>query len=540
MRTLWKQFGDESARHAWISVGAPILGLVLVIIALAVSSFAGFARQHDRAFVESTQRLAASAMEGRGASMANLVVDFANWDASVENISDRWDDAWVNGNIYSSIADAMLILRSDGSVRYAWFSDKLGDATSGVQQETINRVVTIPHLRRLARAATPADSAGRTYAMENGRILVIAVAPVTVEDNAARLAAPPGASYDYIAAVDVIEVDELAAFGRALNLQDFAFSAPGETPAGVVSVPVLTAGQETIGRLHWRHTHPGAASFQRQIWPVILSLLGVGAMTMLIARTLVSHQIEAHSSAKAAREASLEKSELLARVSTELRTPLNAVIGYAEIIQEEAASPASRDDAQRIIEAARELSNMLGDIIDQSRIDAGSMRLKPEVVPVAGLLAEVQGLMHPVAQAAGIEVEVTQEATAAYAYADYARLRQCLMKIVGNAVKFSPRGGVVRMRARLVREDTRQFIVIAVSDSGIGIAADAAAKIFRPFGQANPAIGAVYGGAGLGLSIARALARDMGGDLSVVSEEGEGATFYLQTPAASARALSAA
>ena len=141
-------------------------------------------------------------------------------------------------------------------------------------------------------------------------------------------------------------------------------------------------------------------------------------LTILIARRLVSRQIEAITSAKAALEASHDKSEFLARVTSELRTPLNAVIGYAELIQEEAVSQMARDDAQRIIVAARELSTMLSDIIDQSRIDVGKVNLKLEVVPIAGILAEVQGLMHPVASAAGVDITISQEATAAYACAD--------------------------------------------------------------------------------------------------------------------------
>ena len=135
---------------------------------------------------------------------------------------------------------------------------------------------------------------------------------------------------------------------------------------------------------------------------------------------------------------------------------------------------------------------------------------------------------------------VVDDPLANFVFADHARLRQCLLNMVGNAVKFSPRGGEVRLNARLSREGAGDIVVIEVRDSGIGIEAQEMPAIFRPFGQANDAIGAVYGGAGLGLSIARALARDMGGDISVISTPGEGSSFYLRVPAATARALSAA
>jgi signal transduction histidine kinase len=536
---LWEHFGDENARRAWIGVGAPILGLVVVIIALAIGAFAGFARQQDRAFAENTQRLVGNAVQGRATSLAAMMVEYANWDAAFANITTDWNERWVADNIYSSVADAMLVIRADGAVRYAWFGENVADQ-SALRAAAINAAVSIPELRGLASAATPGETAIGTHTILDGRWVVVAAAPVTPENDAARRRQARNGKQDFVVVVDMVDPSELATFGVPLALKSLAFTPPGETPRDMVSETVRAANGDAVGALQWRHAFPGAAAFQRQVWLVIFSLLGVGALAVLIARRLVSRQIVAISSATAALAASREKSEFLARVTSELRTPLNAVIGYAELIQEETVSPAARDDAQRIIVAARELSAMLSDIIDQSRIDVGNVRMNLEVVPVAGMLAEVQGLMHPVARAAGVEIIISQEAVAAYAFADHARLRQCLMNILGNAVKFSPRGGVVRLRARLAREDGREMIVIEVSDSGLGIAAEEMPAIFRPFSQANAAIGAVYGGAGLGLSIAHALAREMGGDISVVSARGEGSAFYLRVPTASARALSAA
>lgn len=535
MRALGGQVSNASARGAWVSVGAPILGLVVVIIAFAVAAFAGFARQHDRAFAESSQRLADGAVHARGESLAAMLIEYANWDAAFANISAHWNAAWVRENIYSSVADAMFVFRADGEVRFAWFNRGVADQAE-VEAAAIEAASAIPRLAALARARGPSDTAAVTHAKIHGRWAAIAVAPVTVENDTARIRRAGEGGHDFIVAVDLVNADELAGMGRTFDLQGLAF-APAETEhAANVSMSLRAADDTPVGVLEWRHARPGAAAFARQIWLVVLGLLGVGVLTALIARRLVAAHIEASAKARAALEASQDKSEFLARVTSELRTPLNAVIGYAELIQEEAATPVARDDAQRIISAARELSGMLSDILDQSRIDGGAVRLKLEVVPVAGMLAEVQGLMHPVARAAGIEVIVSQEAVAVYAYADHARLRQCLMNLVGNAVKFSQRGGVVRLRAGL-RHDR---IVIEVSDSGLGIAPEEMPVIFRPFGQANAAIGAVYGGAGLGLSIAHALAREMGGDISVISTQGEGSVFYLSVPTASARALTAA
>lgn len=533
MRVLLEQWRDENARRAWIGVGAPILGLVLVIIALAIAVFSSFASQQDQAYADNTRRLAASAVDARATNMRSMVVEYANWDASVTNIENSFNAGWINANIYSSIVDAMFVFRADGTVLYAWFADKVGEREA-LQAESIAAAINIPELRRLARAERVADTAASTHFLLDGRWGMVSIAPVTPASDAARHAAR--APQTFIAAVDLLEASEFAATGAMWGLEGLTISDRVKASHGMVHLPLYAADGSSVGALEWRHAFPGAAAFERKIAVVIGGLLAIGLLTLLIARRLVLGHIEAIASARAATESSEQKSEFLGRVSSELRSPLDAVISYAELIREEVTSPTARDDARRIIVAARELSAMLGDIIDQSEIDVGKLRLKPGVVPVEGLLSEVQGLMHPVAKAEGVDIAVSMEASALYAHADRARLRQCLLNITGNAVKFSPRGGVVRLHATRVDD----MIQIEVADSGPGIGDDEARGIFRPFTQANPATAAVYGGMGLGLSIASALARQMGGDISMISTGGEGSTFYLRVPTASARALSAA
>jgi signal transduction histidine kinase len=146
--------------------------------------------------------------------------------------------------------------------------------------------------------------------------------------------------------------------------------------------------------------------------------------------------------------------------------------------------------------------------------------------------------MRPIARAGRVTLTASSDPIADYVFADHVRLRQCLLNIAGNAVKFSP-GGEVTLRAWRQTGD-QALVVFEVRDNGIGIAADEIGNIFRPFGQANVDIAKTYGGTGLGLSIARDLARGMGGDLTVVSAPGEGSTFSLSIPAATASALKAA
>jgi signal transduction histidine kinase len=368
---------------------------------------------------------------------------------------------------------------------------------------------------------------------------VIAVVPITREDNAARVAYNPLRGYDYLAVIQVIDPNGLAQAGRSMSLEGFRLAAPGAQAAGMIALPVMTPDGDRVADLVWRNSHPGSAAFQRRIWPVIAALLGIGAFALLITRYLVLRQVRTMAGVEAAMEASRVKSEFLSKVGQELRTPLNGIIGYAEIIHEETDSPAARSDAERIVSAAKHLHVLLNDILDQSRLDSGRLNVKREVLPVVGMIAEIHGLMRPSARTAGVNLTVQPSAAAGYVVADHVRLRQCLLNLVGNAIKFAPRGNV-SIKTRLEERGGHDVVVFDVVDDGIGISSADQENLFKPFSQANAQISEIYGGAGLGLSIARDLARAMGGDITFTSELGQGATFSLSIPVASPKAMAAA
>ncbi len=534
MRSFAGEEGKEHARRAWVGVGAPILGLVVLVIVLAIAAFASFAREQDEAYAVNTQRLVHNAIEARADALGAMMIEYANWDDAYKNITVDWNEAFVRDNIYSSVVDSMLLLHSDGSVRYRWFSAGVENAEA-LEPLVVDAVRAMPDLAVLARAPTVEQTVSHTFAMADGRIAFIAIAPVTLEDDAARMMQTRRLGLDFVVAVKVFGAADLAALAENYGLADLSIG-PAEAMDGFVSTPIIAAHGRAVASLQWRPQYPGTYAFEQQIAPVVLGLLGIGLLTILLARHLVARQIAAAAGVRAAREDSAEKSEFLRRISQELHAPLDAVIGYAELVQEEASQPAVREDASHIINAARALSRMLKDIIDQSELDVGKIRLKFDVVPIAGLLADVQGLMHPFAKSADVRLAVSQDASALYAYADYARLRQCLMNLVGNAIKFSPRGGAVRVRAN----HAGAMIRIEIRDSGLGVPANDVSSIFRPFSQANAGASAAHGGLGLGLSIAQALAREMGGDISVRSEPGLGAVFCLDTPIAPAHVMGAA
>ncbi|MBC7769004.1 MAG: hypothetical protein H7124_09475 [Phycisphaerales bacterium] len=255
---------------------------------------------------------------------------------------------------------------------------------------------------------------------------------------------------------------------------------------------------------------------------------------MVAARTaeltaLAERQTELAAQAEAA---SAAKSQFLANMSHELRTPLNAIIGYGEIIQEDAGDthPETAQDAARVVAAARHLMNIISDILDLSKIDAGRVDLEQTDFSVTQLLSEALDAVAPSAAAGGVALRREFGSEMGVACGDGFKIKQCLLNLLSNAVKFSS-GGEVVLRARRERRGGRDWLSFDVIDTGIGMSAAEIARLFQPFMQADASVTRRFGGTGLGLAITRKFAQAMGGDVKVTSEPGKGSAFSLSVPA---------
>jgi signal transduction histidine kinase len=373
--------------------------------------------------------------------------------------------------------------------------------------------------------------------VHHGRLVLISAAVVSPEDAAARAARTEGEA-DFLAVIDVLTPGEFVQLGASLDLVDLAF-APAEAQPDSIALQLDGTDGRPVGFLTWVDEKPGSAAFLGQIWPIVLSLSIIGVLTALIARRLAASYVHSMAQAEAALEASRLKSEFIATMSHELRTPLNSIIGYSELIQEEAQAAGQREiaeDAERVIAASKHLRQLVSDILDQSRIDAGRLQLSIERVAVAGVLADVVELATPAARANASTLVATEAAPGLEVLADDVRIRQCLLNLVGNAARFTSHGSIV-VTARPERRAAGDFVVFDVADTGIGMSEEDLQGLFQPF--AHAAAGERQG-AGLGLSIAHKLARAMGGEISVKSEIGRGSVFSLAVPAVGAQAREAA
>ncbi|HKF73993.1 MAG TPA: ATP-binding protein [Stellaceae bacterium] len=232
-----------------------------------------------------------------------------------------------------------------------------------------------------------------------------------------------------------------------------------------------------------------------------------------------------------AEAANLAKSTFLANMSHELRTPLSAIIGFSEIMQHEALGPVGstryRAYADDINRSGMHLLGLVNDLLDLSKIEAGKMELVEDFVDVDHLIADCLTLLRESAARAKIELAVVKDARLPPAYADERKLKQILINLLGNAIKFTGAGGSVEVAATVAASGTLQ---VSVRDSGAGIRPEDVAKVFEPFGQLRGAIESGQPGTGLGLPLSRKLAELHGGTLEIESAEGAGTTVLLSLP----------
>ncbi|HET7585089.1 MAG TPA: ATP-binding protein [Gemmatimonadaceae bacterium] len=295
-------------------------------------------------------------------------------------------------------------------------------------------------------------------------------------------------------------------------------------PASVLSVPLIARGA-ILGVLTF--SRRAAQPWSREERALAEQIASRAALAVDNARLFHAAQ-RARADAEAANRA---KTEFLATMSHELRTPLNAIAGYTELLRlgiRGPITPAQEEDLVRIRRNQEHLLSLINDVLSFAKTEVGRLELDIATFPVQEMLDEVTDTVAPQAHAKQVTYTRVVGDPGLLVRADRQKLRQVVLNLASNAVKFTHAGGVVTVSARANADD----VVIAVHDTGPGIAAEHQDRIFEPFVQLDPGLTRTAEGTGLGLAIARDLVRAMGGEITVHSVVGEGTTFSVRLDAA--------
>jgi signal transduction histidine kinase len=289
-------------------------------------------------------------------------------------------------------------------------------------------------------------------------------------------------------------------------------------------VPLVSADQ-VVGALVIRRKQPG--EFPSDIVDLLQTFAAQSVLAIQNARLF--SEIEEKS--RQLEEASQNKSQFVSSMSHELRTPLNAIIGLTEMIVSNVAKFGAekvQEPLRRVNAAGTHLLGLINEVLDLSKIEAGKLELHAEGVNLARLIDEVIGTAGQLAEKSKNRLVVEAEENLGPLTTDPMRLKQILLNLLSNACKFTKEGEVA-LRVRKVA-DGRDWIELAIADTGIGMTPDQQAKLFQDFTQADSLTSRRYGGTGLGLALSRKLARMMGGDVTVTSKPGQGSVFTLRLP----------
>lgn len=390
--------------------------------------------------------------------------------------------------------------------------------TAAIDQET--------GLRGFAESGNPAFLAPFAVGEEDYRVSLGALKALT-RDNPAQTAR-------------IVDVDRAMARWREvyatpqLSLSAAEGSGRETAQAGKIAMDSVRRLLAEVRGAEATLARQRAAARDRAYAAAYSALYGAGGLVLILglglglwALTLVARgEREARAHAEA-------KTRILAVVSHEIRTPLNGLLGMLQAVASDPLPKVQADRLTLALESGQTLTTLLNDLLDASKIEAGRLELVEDAFDLERLLASVHGVFEPLAKARTIDLrlEIEPEARGLW-IGDRVRLGQICSNLVSNAVKFTPSGEVLVT----LRTSGPRGLTLAVTDSGIGMDADIVDRLFSPFSQADARTSHQYGGTGLGLSISRALARLMGGDITVSSLLGRGSTFTVHLPLARAPA----
>lgn len=326
----------------------------------------------------------------------------------------------------------------------------------------------------------------------------------------------------------VMRVDDITKDPRYGKMAPHHGMPKGHLPVrSYLSVPVMSRNGAVLGGLFFGHPEPGVFTARAEALVIALAIQAGVAMDNA---NLYRELSQARTAADAANRA---KSLFLANVSHEIRTPLGLMLGFAELTAEHKNdSAAVEENIKKILRSGRELTRIIGEVLDLSKIEANALLIENSTFSLSHFIDELQAEWQPQVEAKKLRFELERgSGLPAELHTDSTRLTQIIVNMLSNALKFTDRGRI-RLRFDTHRSDEgKDFVTVTVEDSGLGISEENKSRLFKTFSQGDASINRRFGGSGLGLALSKQLAQALGGDLKLsTSTLGTGSTFKLCIP----------
>ncbi|WP_417519280.1 ATP-binding protein [Minwuia sp.] len=512
------------------ALGRTFTGLALLSV-LSVLILSGLVIYlQDRNARQVSVDLVQSALLNRTDRQAVLLEEYGYWDAAVEHIVTpvEPDLAWLESEIGAFLhtqsgVNLVRIFDGAGNEKARVIDGVLADAT-GTPTASRSEAELIETARRSPDNEVPRSVSA--YTRNNGELFLTSAIRMTDYDDERDI------STDHVMVFSKkLDPAFLASIEKAGLVRDLTI-AGRETGYGEASVPLPVSGGDPDLKLIWKPNLPGTAMIPWMLAALTAFIVVVIAAGAVFMRRMAAHAEALDRAREISEQANRQKSGFLANMSHELRTPLNAVIGFADIMRNQYLGPVGNprylEYATDIRNSGEHLLSLVNGLLDMSKIESGHYEIDMEAVDLREILSQSRKMVEGLAEEKGVDLVIDIPDTAAIVMADEKSLRQVLINLMNNAVKFTPAGGRVSITSAA---QPGGRVVIRISDTGIGIREKDLELILEPFYQVESRPDGGQRGTGLGLSVSRKLVELMGGSLLIESTVGQGTAVSVTLPA---------